>query len=115
MKHIVTRFWNDDEGALITVEWLFFVTIMIIGLVVGLKTVQSAVNNEMEEVASAIGSLSQSFSFSGSQSCPHVDPITGRRTFCASTNGSSFSDQTNAFQVDTCVDRFDAVGVTCPD
>jgi Flp pilus assembly pilin Flp len=115
MRNVLSCFWNDDEGALITVEWVFFVTILIIGLVAGLKSVQSAVNNELEEVASAIGSLSQSFSFGGTQTCPHTDPLTGQRGFCASTSGSSFTDSTNAFQVDTCVERVDATGAVCPD
>jgi Flp pilus assembly pilin Flp len=115
MQNLLVRFWNDDEGALIAVEWLFFVTIMIIGLVVGLKTVQGSINNEFEEIASAIGALSQSYSFSGARSCESVDPVTGRRTSCASSNGSSFTDRVSSYNVDVCVDQTDTVGVVCPD
>jgi Flp pilus assembly pilin Flp len=115
MQNVMTRFWNDDEGALITVEWLFVVTIMVIGLVVGLKTLQGSVLNELEEVAAAIGSLSQSYRIACNDLCPSVDPITGVVSSCASNSGSSFTDQINAWQVDTCVDRVDTTGVLCPD
>ena len=115
MQNVMTRFWNDDEGALLTVEWVFFVTIMVIGLVAGLKTVQGSVNNELEELAAALGSLSQSYRIAGNELCPRVDPITGERSNCASNSGSSFTDQINAWQVDTCVDRVDTTGVLCPD
>lgn len=115
MQNILTRLWNDDEGALITVEWVFFVTIMVIGLVAGLKTLQGSVLNELEEVAAAIGALSQSYRIAGNELCPTVDPITGVVTSCASNSGSSFTDQINAWQVDTCVERIDTTGVLCPD
>lgn len=85
------QLWNDDAGALIAVEWLFLATILIIGLVVGLKAVQQAVVNELEEFASAVGSLSQSYSFGGTSGC------------CASTSGSLFTDEfAERYLVDAC-------------
>jgi hypothetical protein len=96
------RLWNDDCGALIATEWVFVATILVIGLVVGLKAVQSAVVNELEEVASAIGAISQSYSYGGTSGC------------CASTNGSAFSDDgANVFQVDLCTGATDQPVVTC--
>ena len=78
------------------------VTILVIGLVVGLKAVQSAVVNELEEVASAIGAISQSYSYGGTSGC------------CAFTNGSQFTDDgANVFQVDLCTDASDRPINTC--
>lgn len=99
----IRSFWNDDSGALLTVEWVFMATILVIGLVVGLKTVQAAVQNEMEEVAGAIGALSQSYSFGGSSGC------------CASISGSRFTDTVNTYPVSTCTQSFDQQGGSCPD
>lgn len=100
---MLRTFWNDDAGALIAIEWVFLVTILVIGLVTGLKGVQQAVLNELEEVAGAIGALSQTYSFGGTSGC------------CSSTNGSRFTDTTNTFPIDTCTEAVDAAGPACPD
>jgi Flp pilus assembly pilin Flp len=115
MSKTLQSLWADDAGAILAVEWVFFVTILIIGLVCGLKSVQHSVNTELEEVAAAIGSLSQSYSFAGTQRCCGVDPLTGQIRYGCRTNGSSFSDQTNLFPVESCVEGTDRVGVICPD
>jgi hypothetical protein len=103
--------WKDDEGALIATEWVFVVTILVIGLVCGLKAVQSAVLNELEEVAGAIGALSQSYHFGGTSGCCRG----GQGGGGCGTNGSSFSDSTNAFPVDICTEGADRPGEVCPD
>lgn len=105
MRHLLSKLWNDDEGALIATEWVFVVTILVIGLVTGLKSVQQAVLNELEEVAGAIGALSQSYSFGGTSGCCR---FTG-------TTGSRYSDSTNKFDINTCTDSTDEQGRVCPD
>lgn len=92
------RLWQDDTGAILSVEWVFLVTILVIGLVTGLKAVQSAVLNELEEIAGAIGALSQTYSIGGTSGC------------CASTGGSTFFDTTNTFPIDACTQATDSVG-----
>ena len=37
MRKLLLGFWRDDQGALIATEYLFVVSILIIGLVLGLK------------------------------------------------------------------------------
>jgi len=104
MRHLMLRLWSDDEGALLATEWVFVVTILVIGLVVGLKSVQSAVLNELEEVAGAIGALSQTYSYAGTSGC------------CGSfTNGSSYSDEVDTFNVRACIGGTDGTGENCPD
>lgn len=67
MKTIATQLWNDDAGAIIASEYLFVVTILIIGTIVGLAAVREAVNTELGEVANALLALSQGYTISGVQ------------------------------------------------
>jgi Flp pilus assembly pilin Flp len=103
MRNFMQRLWLDDRGALIATEWVFVATILVIGLVVGLKAVQQAVVNELEEVAGAIGSLNQSYSFGGTSGC------------CGATAGSLFSDQTNLYPVTTCTQAVSGDPIRCDD
>jgi Flp pilus assembly pilin Flp len=59
------RLWHDDQGAVIATEYLFFVTIVIIGTVVGMTNLRDAVNVELTELANALMALSQGFTISG--------------------------------------------------
>src|SRR5690348_16728539 len=77
------KLWNDDRGLTETIEWLFWVTIVVIGLITGMVAVRQAVLSELVETAQAILALNQSFSFSGQSNCE------------SSTGGSSASDTTN--------------------
>jgi Flp pilus assembly pilin Flp len=104
MRGLLLKLWNDDQGALIATEWVFVATILVIGLVVGLKAVQQAVVNELEEVASAIGALNQSYSFGGTSGC------------CGSTAGSTFTDDgANTYPVDACTTATTGQPVQCAD
>lgn len=93
MRNIFTALLNDENGFLVSAELVLISTILIMGLVVGLTEVSFAVNNELEDVASAIGSVNQSFSTSGLHSCDK-----GR------TSGSEFEDSS-----DNCDSQFDIV------
>ena len=77
------KLWNDDCGALIATEWVFVVTILILGIITGLVAVRQSLISELHEASQAINSLDQSFSFSGQSNCE------------SSTAGSSGSDTTN--------------------
>ena len=63
---ILQQFWNDDCGALISSEYLFVATILVIGVVVGLTNLREAVNAELTELGNALLALSQGFTISGS-------------------------------------------------
>ena len=65
MKHLAAKFWNDDRGALIASEYLFVITILIIGIIVGLTSLREAIVNELAETANAILALSQGYTISG--------------------------------------------------
>src|SRR5947209_5927619 len=80
MTNLLRKLWNDDRGAIITIEFLFFVTVLIIGLVVGLTALRNAIVTELEELANAILALSQGYSVGGLSGC------------CASVDGSQALD-----------------------
>ena len=54
MSKMLQRLWKDDCGALISMEFLFVATILVIGLVVGLTNVRDAIDAELSELANAI-------------------------------------------------------------
>lgn len=59
------KLWSDDTGALIATEYLFVVTILVIGIVVGLTAIRDALNAELTETANAMLALSQGYTISG--------------------------------------------------
>jgi Flp pilus assembly pilin Flp len=63
------QLWQDDQGAVLATEYLFLVTILILGLVVGLSNLRTAINAELTELGNAILALNLSFSFSGLTGC----------------------------------------------
>jgi hypothetical protein len=65
MRDLVRRFWNDERGAIISSELVLVMTITVIGMTVGLSEVAHAVVAELNDVGDAIGSLNQSFAFTG--------------------------------------------------
>lgn len=93
MTNIFTTLLHDENGFLVSAELILISTILVMGLVVGLTEVSFAVNNELEDVASAIGSVNQSFYQNGL----HSD---GK----GCTGGSEFRDA-----ADHCDGQFDIV------
>lgn len=66
MKQL-TSLWNDDHGAVIATEYLFVVTILVIGIIVGLVNLKVALNAEFTELANAILALSQGYTINGEE------------------------------------------------
>jgi len=52
-------------GFVQTAELVLISTVLVTGLTVGLVNVRDAVNTELEDVAESIGSLDQSYAFTG--------------------------------------------------
>lgn len=93
MRNICTQLINDEAGFIVSAELILVATIAVLALVVGLTEVASAVNQELEDVASAFGSVNQSFRFQGYATCK------GQST------GSTFTDT-----VDECDSQYDIGG-----
>jgi Flp pilus assembly pilin Flp len=90
MRSVLLRLWRDDSGALLSFEWILLATILVLAMVVGLKSVQQAVLNELEDLANAIGSINQTYTYSGVSGC------------CGSVGGAIFTDTRRAYPIDTC-------------
>jgi Flp pilus assembly pilin Flp len=62
---MLRKLWNDEAGAIVSAEIVLVATILVIGMIVGLKSVRDAVVTELADVAQAIANISQSYSYSG--------------------------------------------------
>ena len=83
MKTSIKRLWNEETGAIISAEIMLVATILVLGVIVGLKSVRDSVVTELADVAQAIANVSQSYCYSG---------VTGHM---AQSGGGEFKDQTD--------------------
>lgn len=81
MKQMLARLWQDDAGFVISTELVLIATILVLGVIVGLTSVRDQVVQELGDLATAIGAINQSYSFTG---------VTGHT---ATTAGSLFNDE----------------------
>ncbi|MCA9090943.1 MAG: branched-chain amino acid aminotransferase [Planctomycetaceae bacterium] len=93
MLALATQLYNDEAGFIVSAELVLVSTILVIGMVVGLSEISNGLNQELEDVASAFGSVNQSFRYAG---------LSGHK---GTAFGSSFHDV-----ADYCDSQFD---VTC--
>ena len=56
---------HDDYGVVISAELVFVLTVLVIGMVVGLSELQHAVVQELDDISNAIGKVNQSYAYSG--------------------------------------------------
>jgi len=78
--HLCSQLLNDEAGFIASAELILIATIVVISMVVGLSEVSFAINSELNDVASAFGSVNQSYRYSGTNGQP------------GQSNGSSFSN-----------------------
>jgi hypothetical protein len=64
---MLKRLWADEGGAILSAELILIMTMLVIGLIVGLHAVQKAIVTELVDIAQAIGKLDQSYYFCGFQ------------------------------------------------
>jgi hypothetical protein len=71
---LASRFWSDQHGFIVSAELVLVGTIAVLSMVVGLSEVAININNELEDVGSAFGKLSQRYCVRGQNGCQaHVD------------------------------------------
>lgn len=58
---MITKFWKDETGAILSAELVLIMTILVIGLVAGLTEVRNAVSAELSDVSGAFRGLNQSY------------------------------------------------------
>jgi Flp pilus assembly pilin Flp len=81
---LMLKMWKDDCGLTLTLEYVFIITILVIGLVTAWVALRQAVKSELTEIANAVAALNQSYSFTGETNCE------------SSTAGSAAEDTCNS-------------------
>src|SRR6478609_1744686 len=94
MMTLVKTLWNDEAGFIVSAELVLVSTIAVLAMVVGLSEVAINVNNELEDVGSAFGSINQTFCFQGIKGCQGY------------VGGSEFRDN-----IDNCDNTCDVIGI----
>jgi hypothetical protein len=100
---MLSRLWIDEEGFIVSAELVLVSTLLVLGLIVGLSEVQHAVVAELNDVGDAIGSLNQSYFFSGFSKRSFF--IGGVKAF---TRGSVFVDTFDECDLNQCAIDCDA-------
>ena len=63
--------YHDECGFIVSAELVLVGTLCVLALVVGLSEVASSINNELNDIGEAFGSLNQSFCVQGYSVCKH--------------------------------------------
>ena len=87
----------DESGFIVSAELVLVATLLVIGLIVGLSSIQHAVVAELNDVADAIGKLNQSYTFNGFSKRNNTKGGVG-----AGTRGSRFIDEMDECDMDQC-------------
>lgn len=64
MKHILWTAWHEDDGVL-SFEWTIVAVVIVFGIVGGFAAARDALIDELGDMAEAVISINQSFSFTG--------------------------------------------------
>jgi Flp pilus assembly pilin Flp len=88
MLPVLRQLWADDDGAIISVEFLLITSVLIFGLIPGLVAFRNSVGAMFATLGNLITRLVPSFSFSGFQI---VNNATTPPTVILSIGGISFT------------------------
>ncbi len=91
---MLNSLWKDEAGFVVSSELVLISTIVVLGLVVGLAEVANGVNEELEDVGSAVGSMNQTLRYSG---------FSGHKGYIAGSyfnDGPDFCDSQNDINCD---------------
>ena len=86
MMNTFNNLLNDEAGFIVSAELVLVATITVLSMIVGLSEVALNVNNELEDVGSAMQCLQQSYyveGFYGHQACTHSSSFGDCLEFCA--------------------------------
>ncbi|MBI1311839.1 branched-chain amino acid aminotransferase [bacterium] len=65
MTTLAAKLWADEAGFIVSAELVLVSTILVLSMSVGMSEVSFAVNQELADVASAFGSINQSYRYGG--------------------------------------------------
>jgi len=66
---LARRFWTEETGAILSAELALIMTLLVVGMSVGLSKLRIAINHELADLANAIGSVNQSYIYPGLDDC----------------------------------------------
>ncbi|MCG6154210.1 hypothetical protein [Rubinisphaera margarita] len=89
--------YEDEAGFIISAELVLIGTILILGLIVGLSSIQHAIVSELNDVGDAVGSSNQSYWYTGFSSEKGFG-----NGFKAYTRGSAAMDEVDDCDFDEC-------------
>ncbi len=93
---MLSKFWSEETGFIISSELVLIATICVIGLITGLVEVEFALVGELNDISEAIGSLNQGYFFTGFTSTKMGGAIK------AQTFGSLFTDHVDQCDRNEC-------------
>ena len=88
--NLMQRLWNDDHGAIISVEWILIVSILIFGLIPGLVALRNSINSALATIGNILLQVTPTFTFSGFG----LGAIAGGANNVAVVGGVAFSPNT---------------------
>ncbi|HRA88407.1 MAG TPA: hypothetical protein PK992_10060 [Planctomycetaceae bacterium] len=87
MLNLLKALRQDEHGVILSAEIVIVGTVLVLGVLTGLTCLQKSVNSELVDLANAIDSIDQSYSWSGHR----MNCLNGRSGGCSAyTAGSSF-------------------------
>jgi len=89
MSTTFARLWNEQDGAIVSAEVMLVGTILVLGAIVGLKSVRDSVVTELADFGQALANVDQGYCYSGV--CGHQAHTQGalfqdRADFCDTEN-----------------------------
>ena len=65
MKTFAIALLNDEAGFIVSAELVLISSVCVLAMVVGLSEVANGINQELEDIGSAFGSINQSYRYAG--------------------------------------------------
>jgi Flp pilus assembly pilin Flp len=67
MTNLLSQLWDDDQGAIISVEWLLIVGILIFGLIPGFVALRNSIDASLATIGNILSRVIPNFTYSGFQ------------------------------------------------
>lgn len=65
MSRLLGRFWNDDRGAIISVEMILIIAILVFGLIAGFVALRNSISAALGTIGNLLSTTVPSFTYSG--------------------------------------------------
>ena len=86
---------KKQKGFIVSIELIFLATILVIGLLAGWVMLRDTTLGELQDVANAVGSINQSYTYNGTAENGDSDPNGPFGPEATYTMGSFFVDDTD--------------------